>query len=265
MRTDSNILLRHRYISQLYQQPPLKHTLQARWHVPRHFQQTSGRYQASGSDPHGLGQWSFIQLYGKAGKSLVIITAYRVCTGNISTSGASTAFHQQRHLMRLAGDPNPHPRNKFITDLTSEIKKWQGSGAEIILGGDFNKRLGETKDGLAQLITECRLADVHASNHGTQDEPNTYSRGSKRVDYIFSSPRVLEYIDICGIDPFHQVTHTDHHGLFMDVDLEGLLGGEMASILPPKLRGISSKTPDPTKYIEAVQRHLKGNKVTTGQ
>jgi hypothetical protein len=35
----------------------------------------------------------------------------------------------------------------------------------------------------------------------------------------------------------------------------------MASILPPKLRGVSSKTPDPTEYIEAIQRHLTGNQV----
>jgi hypothetical protein len=80
-----------------------------------------GRFQASGSDPHGLGRWSFIQMYGKDGKSLVVITAYRVCTGNIvSASGSSTAFHQQWNLVRLAGYSNPQPRNKFITDLSSE-------------------------------------------------------------------------------------------------------------------------------------------------
>jgi hypothetical protein len=140
------------------------------------------------SDPHGLGRWSFIQMYGKDGKSLVVITAYRVCTGNISTSGSSTAFPQQWHLMRLAGELNPQPRNKFITDLSAEIRKWQDSGADIILGGDFNERLVETKDGLAQLVTDCGLADVHACKHGTQGEPNTYSRGSKRIDYIFCSP-----------------------------------------------------------------------------
>jgi hypothetical protein len=28
-------------------------------------QQYCGRYQRSGSDPHGLGRWSYVQLYGK--------------------------------------------------------------------------------------------------------------------------------------------------------------------------------------------------------
>jgi hypothetical protein len=54
-----------------------------------------GRFQTSGSDKSGLGRWLYIQLYGKHGRLLVIITAYRVCEGKISTSGASTAYHQQ--------------------------------------------------------------------------------------------------------------------------------------------------------------------------
>ena len=35
-----------------------------------------GRYQLSGSDSHNLGCWSYIQLTAKAGRSLVVITAY---------------------------------------------------------------------------------------------------------------------------------------------------------------------------------------------
>jgi hypothetical protein len=138
-----------------------------------------GRYQKSGSDPHGLGRWSCIQMYGKDGTSLVIITGYRVCDANLSTSGASTAFHQQWHLLRLAGDKNPNPRKQFIADLTAEIIKWQNEGADIILGEDFNERMGETQDGLAKLVTKCNLVDPHAINHGTEGEPLTYSRGSK--------------------------------------------------------------------------------------
>ena len=98
-------------------------------------------------------------------------------------------------------------------------------------------------------------------NHGIQGEPNTYSRGSKRLDYIFVSPPILDYVDICGIEPFHSVIHNDHRGLFVDLDLQGLLGGEMASILPPKLRGVSSNTTDPGNYILRLHKHLTLNQV----
>jgi hypothetical protein len=134
-------------------------------------QELCGRYQASGSDPHGLGRWSYIQMTGKHGRSLIVITAYRVCEANISTIGASTTCHQQWHLLRQKGDTKPQPRKRFITDLCDEIKKWQRAGAEIILGGDFNEKMGDSPDGLSQLVTRCALVDPHAIHHGTDPEP----------------------------------------------------------------------------------------------
>jgi hypothetical protein len=173
-------------------------------------------------------------------------------------------YYQQWHLLRLAGKLCPNPRKQFITDLTTKvIQSWQQAGASIILGGDFNECLGETPDGLALLVTTCRLTDLHASNHGTQDEPNTYSRGSKRSDYIFVFPGIIPFVDISGIAPFHAVINTDHRGLFVDIDLKRLLGGELASILPPQLRGVLSHTTDPGKYILTVHKHLTANKVFT--
>jgi hypothetical protein len=80
------------------------------------------------------------------------------------------------------------------------------------------------------------------------------------LDYILVSPRILDFVDICGIEPFHQVIHSDHRGLFVDLDLQGILGGELASILPPKLRGVSSSTDDPSIYVLAVHKHLLANK-----
>jgi hypothetical protein len=220
-----------------------------------------GRFQSSGSDPHGLGRWSFIQLTAKDGKSLVVVTAYRVCNANIGTSGASTAFHQQWNLLRQKGILIPNPRKQFIKDLIIEVNKWKSAGADIILGGDFNERLGDTQDGLAHLVTACDLADPHATFHGTDGEPSTYSRGSKRLDYVFVTQRVLQYIKYCGIDPFHQVLFTDHRGLFLDIDLKGLLGSDLAHMVPAKARGVSSHTDKPEVYITALHEHLTANNV----
>lgn len=125
---------------------------------------------------------------------MVVITAYRVCDANINTIGASTAYHQQWHMLRNKGYENPKPRKQFVIDLELEIRKWQRTGADIILGGDFNETLGDTPEGIAQLVTRCSLTDLHTSNHGLAGEPSTYSRGSKRLDYDFISPRVLSFL-----------------------------------------------------------------------
>jgi hypothetical protein len=192
---------------------------------------------------------------------LIIITACRMCEGNVSTSGASAAFHQQWNILRRTGHPAPNPRKQFVTDLITQIEKWQRAGADVVLGGDFNERLGDTQKGIANLVTKCGLVDPHASAHGIAGEPSTCSRGSKRLDYVLVSSAVLPFIRKCGTDPFHQIPFTDHRGLFLDIDLKGLLGGELAQILAPKSRGVSSKTDKPEVFIQASHQHLSANNV----
>jgi hypothetical protein len=105
-------------------------------------QQYCGRHESSGSDPHGLGRWSFIRLNGKPGKSLVVVTAYRVCKASIGKAESSTAFHLEWHLLCLNGNLNPDPRKSAITDLIVEIERWKSEGAHVIWGSDFNENLG---------------------------------------------------------------------------------------------------------------------------
>jgi hypothetical protein len=224
-------------------------------------QQYCGRYQNSGSDPHGLGRWSYIRLYGKGNESLVVITAYIVCNDHIGKVGITTAFHQQWHLLRLNGDLKPDPRTSFITYLIVEVDKWKAAGAHTILGGDFNENLGESTDGLSNLVSTCKLTDVHAFFHDSSHEPATYVRGSKRLDYVFVSEGVLPFVRSSSIEPFFTIVHSDHRDLFLDVDLTALLGGELAKILPPALRGISSNSPNAEKYIDSVWKHLADHNV----
>jgi hypothetical protein len=212
-----------------------------------------------GSDPHGLGHWSFIRLHGKHDTSVVVVTAYRVCNDNIGKAGTSTAFHQEWHLLRLDGCSSPNPCKAFINDLIIEIGRWKSEGAHVILGGNFNENLGDSTDGIAHLVATCKITDVHALYHGTTNKPNTFVRGQKRLlDYdVFASEGVLPFIHSCGIEPFFTIAHSDHRGLFLDIDLTALLGGEMAQLLPPALRGISSSSPSPkntsTKCINTLK------------
>jgi hypothetical protein len=219
-------------------------------------QEYCGRYQQSGSDPHVLGRGSYIRLHGKQGESLVVVTVYRVCNSNIGKAGSSTAFHQEWHLLRLSDHLKPNPRKNFIVDLIKEIKKWKLEGAHVILGGDFNKNLGDTIDGLSHLMSICTLTGVHAFFHGVSDEPNTYVRGSKHLDYIFATTGVLPFVRSCGIEAFFTTVHSDHRGLFLDIDITALLGGEMAKLQPRALRGISSTSPHAEKYIDNLYMQL---------
>jgi hypothetical protein len=116
-------------------------------------------------------------------------------------------------------------------------------------------------DGLAQLTRLCKLTDGYAHFHGMEGEPSTYVRGQKRLDYVFATAGILSFVHSCGIKPFFSTIHSNHRGLFLDIDLIGLLGGEMASLLPPVLRGISGKSRHAAKYINNVFKHLQDHNV----
>lgn len=73
-----------------------------------------------GSDPHGLGRWSFIIMRGKADRRVAIVTSYRVC--HRKTAGPKIAYRQQFcALSKLFRDSNiarqPDPHRQCILDL----------------------------------------------------------------------------------------------------------------------------------------------------
>jgi hypothetical protein len=65
-------------------------------------QQYCGWHGSSGSDPHGLGHWSFIRLNGKNNKSLVIVMAYISCVQSIDWQGGKLNGIPPRMASRLS-------------------------------------------------------------------------------------------------------------------------------------------------------------------
>ena len=76
---------------------------------------TVGKMMERGSDPWGYGRWTYVRYQGKAGKSLLVIGAYRVGrrTGN---PGPTTAWFQQKVLLTKDGREEL-PEEAFLRDL----------------------------------------------------------------------------------------------------------------------------------------------------
>ena len=116
-------------------------------------------------------------------------------------------------------------------------------------------------DGLAHLVSTCKLTDAHAFLHASSCNPATYVRGTKRLDYILVSEGVLPFLRFGGIEAFFTTIHSDHRGLFIDIDLTALLGGELAKLLPSALRGISSNSPHGEKYINNILTYFEEHNI----
>ena len=119
----------------------------------------SSRVSKKDSDPSGMGRWSYQTLVGKRNSKITIITGYR-CVHN--TSGDSSAWTLQSIFMKdRQSKTAPNPRKQFIMDLIAFINQQRSLNHEIILNLDANEALGEESQGIAKLMRECNLVDLH--------------------------------------------------------------------------------------------------------
>jgi hypothetical protein len=241
----------------------------------------TSRVIKSGSDPLGLGRWSFIILRGKQDTSICVITAYRVCKDK--TTGPKTAYQQQkRHLsslLRTQGKVSTvDPHRQFILDLQAWITSKQAEGMQIILSLDNNEELMQNKgqlspspsdltlpivsashDGtLETLVRSTGLVDVLRHKHPSDSYPPTYNRGKKRIDYILVSASLLSTVTRSGILPYNAVFQGDHRPCFIDIDVSLAFDGKIAEISPPCQRHLQLHDPRlVTKYLEVLSKQFQ--------
>ena len=197
-----------------------------------------------GCDPSSMGRWTSCTISGKQARQVTIITAYNVCNASITTCGPMTAYSQQYHILkRTFPGRDPDPRAAFWRDLSSFITTLRTTGHEIVLMIDANDTLQKHNSKLTKWVRDSGLLDVHMHYHGTDDEPATHSRGTNRIDYIFTSPTITEYVEHCGILPLHDICFSDHRPLYVDIDMLGYLGGHIAHPLQQLSRGIVTTDP----------------------
>ena len=100
------------------------------------------------------------------------------------------------------------------------------------------------------MIQEFDLRDVHAFNHGYDDDIATYFRCSCRLDYVFVSCRIIDHVFCCGYEPFKARFPTNHRAYFVDFSIAGLFDRRLPILFSPSQRHISGNHPkNIRKYI----------------
>jgi hypothetical protein len=76
----------------------------------------------------------------------------------------------------------PNPQKQFIKDLINFINQKRSQKHEIILNLDANEALGEESQGIAKLMRECNLVDLHdiSEMEPEQQLQDTYRRETKQ-------------------------------------------------------------------------------------
>ena len=194
-----------------------------------------------------MGRWSSLCFNTSPNQKLRIIAAYQVCQN--SQPGPNTAVaHQIAQIIEdSATTPvrsRQTPRESFIHDLQAFITQAQVAGEDVVLAGDFNEEMGKATSGMDRLATTCGLVDLFSIRTGSQRHPATYQRGTKRLDYILISPRLLPAVVAAGYDPFGYRVPSDHRGMYLDFSTETLFTQEHPQMAPITQRDFMTKSPE---------------------
>jgi hypothetical protein len=217
----------------------------------------AGRATAEGADA-GMGRWSEVRIIGKDKRAVWAITAYRVCgSQTLETAGAKTAFRQQHRFRYRAGIEHPNPRKQMLHDLATCIGEMKQAGEEVILMMDSNESLDDSQGELTKWVRRLELTDIMAQKHGTEGEPETYNRGTERIDHIFLTQDICEFVTAAGILGYNKLIQSDHRPLYVDMDLAAFLGGEPSPLENGTPRGVMSSDPRAVQlYREQLQKCL---------
>jgi hypothetical protein len=95
---------------------------------------------------------------------------------------------EQGHDIVLMLDANEDIQNK--TAVTSPVKQ---------MGDSHHAGKGNHDGSLATLIKTCNLTDILATQHPRSQYPATYTRGTRRLDYILISQRLIPAVVRSGL------------------------------------------------------------------
>jgi hypothetical protein len=225
-------------------------------------QQWAGRVTDTVTDNTGKGRWSGVQMANKR-TTIMIITGYRVPQSSIAQVGDTIMYAQQWIISRTLGETNPAPRAQFIKDLTRQMRQWQANGNEIILMLDANEQMGTEEEGIQYLTTSCNLTDIHAHRCPNISNMATYSRGSKRIDFILISKNLVDTVTGAGFLPFFQGIESDHRGAFVNFDEKQLFHGKTPLLYTHAARRLTSKLRRAVKTYKAeLWKRLQAHNIT---
>ena len=106
--------------------------------------------------------------------------------------------------------------------------------------GDLNDYLSNINNELSSLLHSANMIDAMATFDEPPENLATYARGIKRIDHVFITRGLKEFITRIGYTPFNDIIFSDHRMMFLDLDKK-LFTASLETLVPPKKRGVTGK------------------------
>jgi hypothetical protein len=91
----------------------------------------------------------------------------------------------------------------------------------------------------------CGLSNILAERHAETGTaiPNTHLRGSKQIDFVFTTAGIAPFIRAIGLLDFDVVFRTDHRTFLIDIDMDGFFGSATEKLPAQQLRQLQLEDP----------------------
>jgi hypothetical protein len=222
----------------------------------------TSRCENSIYDDFRHGRWIGTTYRVSPTKRLHVVTAYRVCE-MIPTATTSLATAAQQQTMLLArGIENPNPRKQFVDDFIHQFQSLcDDSDNYFLLSLDSNANIGNDREGLDRLITECNLVDIYTTTNQDYSEFPTQQRCSRKIDYMLGTRNLIPYISKCGYVKFNEGFDSDHRAIFCDISHNILHNDHSPNSQRRRIIGSNSTNREGERYIKHLYRNLRRHNI----
>jgi len=184
-----------------------------------------------------------------------IYTAYRPGIHKPPNSKNTTVYEQHDRYIRqhrLKGTP----REIVDSDLYREILE-QLQSKQIILMLDANEDVQQGK--FNNMMNGLGMRNG-IQTRTTSPMPATHHRGSRTISAIYCSRNIA--VTRAGILPIGTGVRGDHKNIYIDVQIQSVMGGKMYIVSPPPMRTLKlNDSRIYLKFIKLVKKHLKANNI----
>jgi hypothetical protein len=104
---------------------------------------------------------------------------------------------------------------------------------------------GSIDGSIATYTQNCGLSNILSERHAEYGAgiPNTHLRGSKKIDFVFTTACIAPFIQSIGLLDFDFIFRTDHRTFFIDIDMDGFFGSATKKLLAQRLRQLQLEDP----------------------
>ena len=212
-----------------------------------------GMYKDSGINKQGSFLW--VKMRGRRGRTVKVITCYRVSQDYGASFGESTAFIQQETILwqaRINGSTLEH----CISELISFITKATMAGEEVVLCMDVYAPMHGPRKGIQKLLSATGMVDAISQVH-SDDAPKAYLQGRNLIYHMFVTPGIIPCIQRSGHLGIQDGIPSDHVGCWLESDGAELFRGSTENLETIQQKTFTMCDTEQLKiFTEKMETHL---------